>query len=47
MKKLPKKTAEDKLFAYYLENHYDDEMSFFMFKMMVREFTDTEIINEE
>lgn len=47
MKKLPKKIIEDKLFSYYLKHDYDELMDFKMFKEMVKEFTDTEVINEE
>ena len=47
MRKLPKKITEVKLFTYYLKNHYDVLMDFKMFTEMVKEFTDTEIINEE
>jgi len=47
MRRLPKKITEGKLFSYYLKHSYDDLMDFKMFTEMVKEFTDTEVINEE
>lgn len=45
--KIPKKITEAELFDYYLKEQYDEFMDFDMFKSMVVEVFDYEIIDEE